>query len=61
MIHMDCDMFKEIRKETEYKCPNCKNLDPELGRLKPKRIGVAYSWIIELMNNALFKKCICYR
>jgi hypothetical protein len=37
IVHLDCDMFKEIRKEQVYKCPSCKNLDPKTGKVRPKQ------------------------
>ena len=36
-FHLECDMLKHVRKEHQYRCPNCKNLDPETGKLKPEQ------------------------
>ncbi len=40
-VHLDCDMYKHIRKNEHYLCPSCKNLDPETGRLnkRPQKRG----------------------
>ena len=37
IVHLDCDMFKEIQKEHICKCPSCKNLDPKTGKVRPKQ------------------------
>ena len=36
-VHLECDMFKDIKKDHTYKCPGCKNLDPGTGKVKPKQ------------------------
>ena len=36
-VHLDCDMYKNIRKKEHYECPNCKNLNPDSGRFKPPK------------------------
>ena len=36
-VHLECDMFKDIKKDHTYKCPGCKNLDSGTRKVKPKQ------------------------